>query len=232
MSARQDILDGKYKTSPSGVAAARAAGGAGAMADLFAGFVGYASAHWSYAAQSGAQKAPDLLDGEGTKMVACGTLREALKIIMRDDLKLTARNADINERFLTKPSLQCFDAKVKGNVGNHGSATFDLACHFSTHYFVETEGKFYDPCLMAVYAMSDGPIAHKTSLIKNSNNLRKAGKGRSLVILKLLPGRTVPGFGEVWELLVPEECKRKGVLTPQDFQALKSDPDVVAGQLL
>jgi hypothetical protein len=100
--------------------------------ELFAGFVGYASAHWSYAAQSGAQKAPDLLDGEGTKMVACGTQREALKIIMRDDLKLTARNADINERFLTKPSLQCFDAKVKGNVGNHGSTTFDLACHFST----------------------------------------------------------------------------------------------------
>jgi len=42
----------------------------------------------------------------------------------------------------------------------------------------------------------------------------------------------VPDFGEVWEILVPDECKRKGVLTAQDFQALKSDPDVVAGQLL
>jgi hypothetical protein len=41
----------------------------------------------------------------------------------------------------------------------------------------------------------------------------------------------VPGFGEVWEM-VPDECKRKGVLTSQDCQALKSDPDVVAGQLL
>lgn len=201
------------------------------MADLFAGFVGYAGAHWTYSAQSGAQKAPDLLAGEGAKNVACGTLREALKIMMREDLQLTVRNTDINDRFLTKPSLQCFDAKVKGNVGNHGSMTFDLACHFSTHYFVETDGKFYDPCLMAVYATSDGPVAHKTSLIKNSN-MRKAGKGRSLLILKLLPGRIVPGFGEVWEILVPEECKRKGVLTAQEFQAVKSDPDVVAGQLL
>jgi hypothetical protein len=232
MSARREILDGKFKTSASGVAAARAAGGDGQMAELFAGFVGYACAHWSYAAQSGAQKAPDLLDGEGTKTVACGTLREALKILVRDELKLTPRNADINERFLTKPSLQCFDSKVKGNVGNHGSTTFDLACHFSTHYFVEVGGKFYDPCLMAVYANGEGPIAHKTSLVRNSNNLRMAGKGRSLVILKMLPGRTVPGFGEVWEILVPAECKQKGVLTAQDLQALKSDPDIVAGQLL
>jgi hypothetical protein len=97
---------------------------------------------------------------------------------------------------------------------------------------VETDGKFYDPCLMAVYANSKGPIAHKTSLIRNSNNLRKDGKGRSLVILKLLPGRSVPGFGEVWEILLPAECKRAGVLTAQDFQALKTDPDVMAGQLL
>jgi hypothetical protein len=62
---------------------------------------------------------------------------------------------------------------------------------------------------MAVYSNGEGPIAHKTSLIKNSNNLRKAGSGKSLVILKLLPGRTVHGFGEVWEILLPAECKRK-----------------------
>jgi hypothetical protein len=142
MSARQEILNGKFKESPSGLEALRAASGSGAMAELFAGFVGYAGAHWSYAAQSGAQKAPDLLDGDGSKNVACGTLREALKIMMREDLALTVRNADINERFLTKPSLRCFDSKVKGNVGNHGSTTFDLACHFSTHYFVETGGKY------------------------------------------------------------------------------------------
>jgi hypothetical protein len=232
MSARQEILDGKFKTSPSAVAALRAAGGAGTTAELFSSFVGYACAQWSYAAQPGAQKAQELLDGDGAKTVACGTLREAFKIMMRDDLHLTVRNADINDRFLTKPSLACFDSKVKGNVGNYGSNTFDLACHFSTHYFVETDGKFYDPCLMSVYANSDGPIAHKTMLVKNSDKLRKAGKGRSLVILKLLPGRSVPGFGEVWEILTPAECKRTGVLTPKDFQALKMDPDVMAGQLL
>jgi hypothetical protein len=31
---------------------------------------------------------------------------------------------------------------------------------------------------------------------------------------------------------VPAECKGKGVVTAQDFQAVKSDPDVVAGKLL
>ncbi len=232
MSARQDILSGKFKDTPAGLEAFRAAGGAGATADLFAGFVGYASAHWSYAAQPGAQKAPELLEGDGAKTVACGTLREAIKIMMREDLQLTARNADINERFLTKPSLSCFDPKVKGNVGNHGSPNFNLACHFSTHYFVETGGKYYDPCLKAVYASESGPIAHKTSLVKNSNNMRKAGTGRSLIILKLLPGRSLPGFGEVWEILTPAECKAQGVLSAQDLQALKADPDIMAGKLL
>lgn len=232
MSARQDILDGKFKDSPAGKAALRAAGGTGAAADLFAGFVGYAGANWHYSAQSGAQTAPALLAGDGTKNVACGTLREALKIMMREDLKLTAANADINEYFLTKPGLECFDPKVKGNVGNLGATAFNLACHFSTHYFVESGGKFYDACLTAVYNNKDGPIAHRTRLIIGSTNLRKAGTGLALVILKQLMGRTVPGFGTVWEILTPAECKRAGVLSAQDLQALKNDPDVKAGKLL
>ncbi len=80
MSARHEVLNGTYKESPSGLEALRAAGGTGTIAELFASFVGYATAHWSYAAQSGAQKAKDLLDGEGPKNVACGTLREAIKM--------------------------------------------------------------------------------------------------------------------------------------------------------
>ena len=232
MSARQDILSGKFKDSLAGTSALRAAGGAGATAELFAGFVGYAAANWSYAAQSGAQKAPDLLADEGAKFVACGTLREAFKIMLREDLNLTVANTDINDRFLTKPSLSCFDSKVKGNVGNRGSPTFEAACHFSSHYFVETGGKYYDPCLMAVYTSPSGPIAHKTSLVKNSNNLRKVGTGKSLYILRILPGRSVPGFGEVWEILTIAECKGRSVLSAQDLQALKVDPEIMAAKLL
>jgi hypothetical protein len=231
MSARQEILNGKFKDTPTGKAALRAAGGAVATADLFAGFVGYASENWNYSAQSGAQTAPSLLSGDGTKNVACGTLREALKIMMREDLKLAATNADINEYFLTKPGLECFDSNVKGNVGNFGATTFNLACHFSTHYFVESGGKFYDACLTAVYSNKDGPIAHRTRLVMGSSNLRKAGTGRALVILKQMLGRTLPGFGTVWEILTPAECKQPGVLSAQDLKALKNDPDVKASKL-
>ena len=81
MSARQEILDGKFKTSPSAVAALRAAGGAGTTPELFASFVGYACAQWSYAAQSGAQKAQDLLDGDGAKTVACGLVGSAIGFV-------------------------------------------------------------------------------------------------------------------------------------------------------
>ena len=231
MSARQEILNGTFKNTATGKAAFHAAGGSGPMADLFAGFVGYAGENWNYAAQPGAQTAPALLGGDGPKTVACGTLREALKIMIREDLKLTATNTDINEYFISKPGLHCFDSKVKGNVGNHGSPSFDLSCLFSTHYFVETGGKFYDACLTAVYTHRDGPIAHRTPLIIGSNHLRKAGKGRSLVVFKQITGRTVPGFGSVWEILTLDECKRPGVLSPKDFQAVKNDPDVKASRL-
>jgi hypothetical protein len=232
MSARADILSGKFQKSPAGAGAHAKAGGKGPVADLFASFVGYANATWSYAAQPGGQTAQGLLDGEGTKSVACGTVREALKIMLREDLQLAdVKNEDINEYFLTKPGLECFDNKVKGNVGNHGKATFDLACHFSTHYFVSTGGKHYDPCLMSVYTTQDGPIGHRTKLVQNSEGaLRKAGSGKSLLILNLLRGRAVPGFGSVWELLVPSECK--SALPGNLFAALKNDPDVKSAGLL
>jgi hypothetical protein len=65
-----------------------------------------------------------------------------------------------------------------------------------------------------------------------SSNLRKAGTGRALVILKQMLGRTLPGFGTVWEILTPAECKQPGVLSAQDLRALKNDPDVKASKLL
>jgi hypothetical protein len=231
MSAREDILSGKFQKSPAGQLAHTKAGGTGAVADLFASFVGYANATWNYAAQAGGQTAQGLLDGDGKKSAACGTVREALKTLLRDDLHLTdVKNEDINEYFLTKPGLECFDSQVKGNVGNHGKMTFDLACHFSTHYFVSTGGKHYDPCLMAVYTSQDGPIAHRTKVIKDTEGaLRKAGTGRSLLILNLLRGRAVPGFGSVWEILLPSECK--AVLPRNQFESLKNDQDVKNARL-
>ena len=190
MTARADILSGKFKDSPAAIAALRSAGDDD-MAKLFASFVGYASVNWNYAATSGAQTAPDLLAGEGTKSVACGTLREALKIIVREDMKLTAENADINGHFLTKRQLSCFDPKVKGNVGNRGATTYDLACHFSTHYFLKTNGKYYDACLTSTYAREDEPILQRTRGITGVN-MRKAGTGKALIFIRHLAGENRP----------------------------------------
>lgn len=234
MSARDDILAGKFKDSPTGKAALRAAGGNGQTAELFANFVGYASATWNYSAQSGGQTAKGLLDGSGAMNAACGTLREAFKLMLREDLQLnTVSNADINGRFITKPNLQCFDSKVTGNLGNYGQHTFNLGCHFSTHYFVKESAKFYDPCLMAVYTTLEGPVAYKTRPVQGTfPPMRKAGTGKALIILQLVQGKTLPGFGEAWQILLPAECKAKGVLTPANLKALKNDPDVKFSKLL
>lgn len=227
MTARADILSGKFNDAPAAIAALRGAG-TGPMADLFASFVGYASVNWNYAATSGAQTAPDLLGDDGIKSVACGTLREALKIMVREDLAATADNADINGHFLTKSGLSCFDPKVKGIVGNRGAMTYDLACHFSTHYFLKTGDRFYDACLTAVYTSIEGPIAHRTRVIAGVN-MRKAGTGKALIFIRHIPGKTVAGFQSVYELLTPAECKT--ALPPIEFTALKKDPDVMAAKL-
>jgi molybdopterin biosynthesis enzyme MoaB len=52
------------------------------------------------------------------------------------------------------------------------------------------------------------------------------------VAVRCVLGRTVPGFGEVWEMLTPVECKCHAVLSAQQLQALKSDLDIMAGKLL
>lgn len=228
MTARQDILSGKFANNPGGTAAKRAAG-AGELADLYAGFVGYASANWSYAAQPGSQTASALLAGSGPATVACGTIREALKLVLREDLRLNdVKNADINGYFLTKPQLSCFDAKVRGNVGNHGSHTYDLACHFSTHYFVSTGGKYYDPCLMSVYTSEKGPVAHETRIVGGQAGLRKAGLGSTLILLHLLAGKSVTGFGSVWEIVKPEECRK--ALSTAEYNFVKNDMDFKASK--
>ncbi|VAW76496.1 hypothetical protein MNBD_GAMMA15-1622 [hydrothermal vent metagenome] len=235
MSARKDIIDGKFKNNTAAKAALRAAGGNGPLAVLFGNFVGYANVNWKYSAQSGAQTAKNLLDGTGKKNVACGTLREAFKIMIREDLKLVAKNADVNGYFLTKPDLKCFDPSVKGNVGNQGKQTFDLACHFSAHYFVQVAGKFYDPCLMAVYTSLEGPIAHRTSMIKGTYPyVRMAGDGKALVLLQHLPGKAVSGFQSVWRILLPKDLKKKGaeLVSKDNLKLIKKNQRVKNSRLL
>lgn len=231
MSARADILAGTNNTAAAALTARRAAGD-GAMADLFVNFVGYASTNWTYAAQPGAQTAADLLAGDGPKTVACATLREALRTLVAEELGLEVSRTDINSYFLTKPGLQCFDLRVKGNVGNFRSTTYTLACHFSTHYFIKVADRYYDPCLTAVYTTDKGPVLHETRPINNLGGtlmMRKAGAGRALILLRLLRGATVPGFGSVWEILTPADCKT--ALSAIELTALKKDPDVLAAKL-
>jgi len=231
VSAREDIIAGTCRNNPAARTAFRAAGGNGQVAELFRNFVGYASANWKYSAQSGAQTAKNLLDGIGKKSVACGTLREAFKIMVREDLKLTAKNADINERFLAKPHLRCFDPLVKGNVGNYGKETFNLACLFTSHYFVQVAGKFYDPCLMAVYTSLEEPIAHRARSIIGTKNphIRVVGTGKALVLLKPVL-KAVPGFGSVWLILLPKDVKKNGVemVGKDNLKLIKKDPRVAA----
>lgn len=231
MAAQVDILTFKHDIPT----LLRAQAGATLVDKLFDNFIGYAGAHWKYAAQQGAQTAEDALAGDGAKTLACATIRKALKIMLNDVLATPSNNVDINEYFVTRPGLKCFDPLVTGNLGNHGSGIFNLGCHFSTHYFLSCNGKYYDPCLTSVYTSAEGPVMWKTSVVKGEKlgspsvpSLRRAGTGMTLTFLHQLAGRVVPGFGTVWEVLRPQELK--GALSKPDYAIAITDPVVkVAG---
>jgi hypothetical protein len=206
-----------------------------ALADkLFENFVIHARANWKYAAQPGAQKALDALNGTGTATLACGTIREALKIMFLDELNATAANEDINSYFLSKPGLKNFDSLVTGNVFDETGRGTSLACLFSTHYFLKLGTKWYDPCMTSQYVTREGPVHAYTKNVgvpptSTLGNLKKAGSGTSLMLFLLDRGRSVPGFGSVWKIVKPRDLK---TLLPNDeYAKAKLDPDLKAAGL-
>jgi len=245
MSAQSDILSGKFKsTHAAGQAKRAAAGGNADLVELFANFVGYAAANWNYVASPGSLKAQNLLASSGAQQPACGTLREALMILIKEELKIPCQEAKVPSNFMTKPGLECFDPKVKGNVGNNGAKSpsqYGLACVFSKHFFLSANGKYYDPCLKAVYTSENGPVA---GVLQNINGniglgrknppMMRVGNGRSLIIRMnerySTPQEKVPGFGSTWKILLPKECK--DVLDAEGWKLFKKDPFVKASGLL
>ncbi|TDU28662.1 hypothetical protein DFR24_3037 [Panacagrimonas perspica] len=231
MTARADILGNKHDILK--LKADKKTGAVELSDKLFENFVMYAKANWLYQAQPGAQKAADALAATGPATLACGTIREALKLMLREDLEQTAVNEDINSYFLTKPGLKCYDARVTGNLFDETGAGNALACHFSTHYFIKCNGKWYDPCLTAQYFTREGPVQAYTEKVGPTSansiaSLRKAGTGPALMVFKLEPGRSVPGFGSVWKLIRKNELK--AAVTQLDLVKAKADPDLKAAK--
>ena len=141
---------------------------------LFANFMFYAKANWSYiaSAQAGGE---DLLNGTA-KQVPCGGIATALKILIEDKLKLPATYVTKSGYVWTKDSYLSFDREVQGNVSRAESPfLFNEGCFFNEHYFIRCGAKFYDPCLDSVYLDEwtsprtvDKPAPHKEACSKAS----------------------------------------------------------------
>jgi hypothetical protein len=246
MSARADILSGKFKLTPAAQQAKRAAySGDAELKELFTNFVGYAAENWDYAAQPGKMTAGELLEGHGRKSPACGTLREALMTLIKDELNINdVAPASVEGKFLVKTGLECFDPKVKGNVGNYGARSpdqYSVGCVFSGHYFLRCKGKYYDPCMKSVYTVENGPVAGKLELINKPLGLGHknplmftVGNGRSLIVLMSenhsVQKTTVPGFAGTWAILLPKEWK--DVLDKEGWKLFQKDPVIKASGLL
>ena len=219
MSAQSEILQNKHDI----LKLKEAGGNADLVGLLFENFLLYAVENWNYAANAGKQTARDLLDGSGGKTVACGTLRDALKILVREQLKLEA--SDVRQpRFISRQNLKCFDNRVTGNMGNPGSNDFSLGCYWSEHFFLESGGKYYDPCLAAKYSRENGPVLVAMKHIPNATHMVYGGFGRDTILMRSLPNRTSPGFGGVWEVIPIDKSKITKLLNPKEYAAVKLIP--------
>ncbi|GDX53270.1 hypothetical protein LBMAG27_23170 [Bacteroidota bacterium] len=131
---------------------------------------------------------------------------------------MIAADANLYDRFISKPNYKCFDTKVVGNMANPGSTNFNLGCFFSGHFFVECENKFYDPCLSTIYSSKEEPILYKASTINTGAVPMYAfGSGKTVIILRQLLGTVVPGFETTFEVLSPFKDDLKKKLTAQQY---------------
>ena len=200
---------------------------------LFENFMLYATANWNY----GAAGAPgDLLGTSGSKTVACDNLAGAFTSLIKiadDKLKPNPGGRPYKNWFISRPELKCFDRKVTGNMGNPGAigaTNFNLGCHFSAHYFVKFGDKYYNPCLSTTYGREDGAVFMQTNLVMGSDNLRYAGTGKSIILLKQKQ-MAVPGFTSVFEIFSIFKDDIKKSLTPKDYDAAKRNPALRAAGL-
>ena len=190
---------------------------------LFENFMQYASANWSYSASAPGQTVADLLSTSGGKTVACDTLAGAFtRLIKEADEKLIPEGKSKNW-FITRPDLKCFDGKVTGNMGNPDAVIYNLGCHFSAHFFTKFGDKFYDPCLSTTYTKEDGAVLMETRLVAGTNNLRYAGIGRTVILLKPKQ-KVIPGFGSVVVVLSIYKDDIKKWLDKGEYEAVKKMP--------
>jgi hypothetical protein len=226
MSAKADILTNKHDILKE----------KGSISDamlvdhLFDNFMQYISAHWHYHATPPNQNPIDLLGGSGAKTVNCDNLSAVFAALIRDiDDKLKPAKASKNW-FISKPALKNFDAKVTGNMGNPDATSFNLGCHFSAHYFVNFNGKYYDPCLSTTYNSETGAVFMETRLVPGTNNLRYAGTGNAIILLKPKQ-KVINGFGGVFEVLSIAKGDPKKRLDKKEYEAASKVPALKAAGL-
>lgn len=164
---------------------------------IFANYMSYAKANWSYVASATAG-GEDVLSGNASSL-PCGGIAFALRIIYQSffDAGLT-KLITIAGYLITKPTFHCFDNKVTGNVKSPGPPdNWDGACIFNQHFFLSYGGQFYDPCMDTKYTEEEEVIAAKLvkiGTIKTSVILVPAKIGEHDYIYVYDSTKDVPGF--------------------------------------
>ena len=189
----------------------------------FSNLVNYARKNLSYSA-SGKEGGEALLAGTATS-VPCGGIATALKLVFINGLGVPDKEVEyirITGYLWTGPTYLCFDPKVKGNLrkletpGQYGNG-----CIFNEHYYLQCDGKYYDPCLSASYAMRDQSIKLRFSgkdtqfSLGNSKLLVTPDKSTGMLYL---PNEPVPGFQGSWAMFALSKKNLEKAMGSQLFK--------------
>lgn len=188
----------------------------------FTNLLHYAKTHWSYTASSKAG-GEALLAGTATA-VPCGGIATALKLVFMNGLGVSEDDLEyirITGYLWTGPQYLCFDPKVRGNLRKIDGNDYGNGCIFNEHYYLECNGKYYDPCLSTSYPVKNQSIKVQFKPLDTF----PFPQGKMLVTpdhqtcILYMRNETVPGFQGAWVMFDATRKNVEKALGSKDFKA-------------
>lgn len=188
----------------------------------FTNLLYYAKTNWSYTASAKAG-GEALLAGTATA-APCGGIATALKLVFINGLGVPQDKIEyirITGYVWTGPQYMCFDPKVRGNLRKLDGTDYANGCIFNEHYYLECEGKYYDPCLSTAYAVKNQSIKlqfRPLDTFSFAQGKMLATPDHQTCVL-YMRNETVPGFNGAWMMFDATRKNVEKALGAKDFKA-------------
>jgi hypothetical protein len=159
------------------------------LTKLMAAFWNFGRSRWRWTTNSPAiAGSGGLVKGQASHC-ACATFNDNLKFLAERVCGVNGiYRQDLNERFLTVPGGVCIDRNWTGNVRTTSQNYAQMKCFmFSTHYWLELNGRHYDACYNNTFTNREQIIWTRTQRDQAAERLSGLNAGDVYKLRKPLP---------------------------------------------